>query len=44
MIVAMLKADNSNESAPSLKAIPKYFEIGEKMHQIMFKFRWVNLF
>ena len=30
VISKIKKADNSNESAPSLKAMPKYFEIGEK--------------
>ena len=29
VISKIKKADNSNESAPSLKAMPKYFEIGE---------------
>ena len=29
IISKIKKADNSNESAASLKAMPKYFEIGE---------------
>ena len=29
IISKIKKADNSNESAPNLKAMPKYFEIGE---------------